>query len=65
MTEGGDGSEETSISPEGAELSASSRGACGLDGGRENVKPKETLPEGRERVATLTFMLQLVATRSV
>jgi len=61
MTEGGDGSKETSISPEGAELSASSRGVHGLDRGRENVKPEETLPGGREGVATLTSMLQLVA----
>ena len=64
MTEGGDGSEETSISPEGAELSASSRGVHGLDRGRENVKPEETLPGGREEVATSTSMLQLVATHS-
>jgi len=64
MTEGGDGSEETSISSEGAKLSASLRDAHGLDGGRENVKPEETLPGGRERVATSTSMLQLVATHS-
>jgi len=64
MTKGGDGSEETSISPEGAELSASLRDAYGLDGGRENMKPEETLPGGKEGVATSTSMLQLVATHS-
>jgi len=46
MTDGGDGSVEISSLPEGTELSASSRDAHGLDGGRENVKFVVSLTKG-------------------
>ena len=65
MTDGGKGSVEMSILPVGSKLvGAASRGACGLEGGREKLYRLALLIEGGEGLDSSTSMLQLAATHS-
>jgi len=64
ITKGEENSMEILVSPIGAKLSASSRDACGLEGGREKLKLMMSSAEGGEGLVTSISMLQLAATCS-